>query len=292
MSKSLLPIYLTFLFCVATLLVVFFGLPQKKESKHFATVYLPTFSSATGAPEPIPTVTPTAEAEPMTSLMSPISAWIVPNTPVQTMPSYQMETLVETEVPTATVVAPTPTAEVQTVTEEPVQTHEFQQFVGVTPFFTFIPEIGNVTPEPTVIPEIVSEDPAYDTEYLLSYTLDEMWDTAEAMGLTKKVKICTGQPPVPFVTWEMASQAAGKQTSDRKHTEIKMQSEVISQIVTLGGASFPTYGVVQIEEEVVKAKLVNLYVQGNLHACLQNDRPTLYGHAIYEFLLWLQNYII
>lgn len=132
----------------------------------------------------------------------------------------------------------------------------------------------------------------YDKEYLLSYTLDEMWDLAESMGLVDKVPRCQGLPSIPFVTWEMAERASGLQTSDREHPDIKMSLTDVSGIIAEGGASFPSQGIIQVNEEVVKGKLVELYYQGNLHACLENSKPTVYGSGLYDFYNWLEQYII
>mgnify|MGYP001570179946 CR=1 FL=1 len=177
------------------------------------------------------------------------------------------------EVPTET---PTVTMFQYTPSEEMIQDTSFT-YTQITPFPTTIQV-------PADMP--VSED------YLLSYTLDEMWDTAESMGLVDRISLCSGLPTPPYVTWEMAYSAAGEQTSDRNHTEIKMLSSIISRIVSTGGAIFPVNGVVQVSEETVKSKLVELYMQGSLHACMENNHPTLFGPGIQYFLDWLQEYIV
>lgn len=268
-------------FVIAGALVLGWGFsgsaPTAESNPHFSVVYLPKENNI------LSQSTPTAQV-----IVLPYGGEIPSAVAQNTSPTAQTEWQFQGEPYLGNLEPQTVPTSDEILSSSPTPTNVMFEYIPSTEIDGLAtPYYMPITPFPMVTP--MPMETAISREYLLSYTLDEMWDSAESMGLTDRVSNCEGPPNPPYVTWEMASTAAGKQTADRDYTEIKMLSSIISGIVSQGGASFPTEGV---QEEMVKSKLVEIYMQGNLHACLENNRPTLSGPGIQIFLDWLQNYIV
>jgi hypothetical protein len=132
---------------------------------------------------------------------------------------------------------------------------------------------------------IPNEFPTIQYTDYSAMTLDQAWDTAEAVGIDDHFPQCSYPLPTPYIDWQMALELSQQQTADRSYTEIKMQASDISAIAARGGAYFPAVGIVQISEDAIPSMLLQLYGSGSLSACRDaNNRPNGYGPGVQAFL--------
>ncbi|MCX5636127.1 MAG: hypothetical protein NTX52_00335, partial [Planctomycetota bacterium] len=166
------------------------------------------------------------------------------------------------------------------------------------PTVTLMPDIPTAVvpvtevPTATLMPDdLVSFNPP--VEYPAS--LDEMWDFIDQGRYGWTFSSCQdGEPPKPYVTWEMAKLAVFFQTPERHHPFLMIQAADTVLILAPGGGIFPGTGEIVIEENQVFMKLLELAMRGKILMCSTtgDGKPTLYGPGIQEFLDWLGSYIV
>jgi hypothetical protein len=163
---------------------------------------------------------------------------------------------------------------------------------------TLMPDIPTAVIPVTEVPtatltpdDLVSFNPP--VEYPGS--LDEMWDFIDEGKYGWTFSPCQdGEPPKPYVTWEMAKLAVFFQAPERHHPFLMIQAADTAHILAPGGGIFPDTGKVTIEENQVFMKLLELAMRGKILMCSTtgDGKPTLYGPGIQEFLDWLGSYIV